>query len=163
MVEFALNIGLPVLLLVIAIWFGGRTERKHIKRLDEAEANLRRTMQITNSKHIADPDSVEESVMVCGQVVIATDYFKTFATSLRNFVGGEMKSAGKLMMRARREALLRAAEEAQARGATELHNVRFCFSRINQMSGKRGAMQAELMAYGTAVRRRPDATPTAVA
>ncbi len=40
------------------------------------------------------------------------------------------------------------------RGAHEVWNVRFGFSNIQQMSGNRGAMSVELIAYGTAVRRK---------
>ena len=68
-------------------------------------------------------------------------------------MGGEMKSAQKLMNRARREALVRLLEQADRRGATEVWNVRFGFSNISQMRGRRGAMQVEILAWGTAVRR----------
>jgi uncharacterized protein YbjQ (UPF0145 family) len=91
--------------------------------------------------------------MVGGQVVVATDYFKTFVTALRNIVGGEMRAAQTLLSRARREAILRMIGEARRLGATEVHNVRFAFCNITQLSGNKGAMAVEIYAYGTAVVR----------
>ena len=75
-----------------------------------------------------------EALLVIGQVVIATDYYKTFVTQLRNLVGGEMKSAMSLMSRARREAMVRLLEQARTRGATEVWNVRLQFTSISPTS-----------------------------
>lgn len=142
-----------ILLLALGIFLGGYLERRHLARLARREAATAH-VRVCNLKHVHDPESVRQAVMVMGQAVIATDYFKTFASQLRNLVGGEMRAAQRLLVRARREALLRAVEQAQAMGATEVWNVRFAFSNINQMSGNRGAMQVEMLAYGTAVVRR---------
>ena len=85
--------------------------------------------------------------------MIATDTFKSWVTRLRNLVGGEMRAARSLMLRARREALLRMLREAEAGGATEVWNVRYEFCSISMMRGSTGAMQVEMLAWGTAVRR----------
>ena len=140
-------------LLAVGIFMGGFLERRHLAQLARREAAAAH-VRVCNLKHVDAPDPVRQAAMVMGQAVIASDYFKTFASQMRNLVGGEMRAAQVLLIRARREALLRLVEQAQAMGATEVWNVRFAFSNINQMSGLRGAMQVEMLAYGTAVMRR---------
>ncbi len=142
-----------LLMLPIGFLVGSTIERRHIRDLDEREARYRH-IRVNNLKRITDPHTVAHAEMVVGQVVIATDYYKTFVTSIRNLVGGEMRAAQSMMTRARREALLRAIEQAAAMGATELWNIRYGFSNISQMRGRQGAMQVELIAWGTAVVRR---------
>lgn len=143
-----------VITLPIAFVVGWHTERSHFRRLDQREQECRGVI-VTNVKRVPRPDLCTGSTMVMGHVVIATDYWKSFVTRLRNLVGGEMKSAQKLMVRARREALLRMIDHARAYGANEVWNVRFEFANISMMSGNRGAMQVEILAYGTAVVRQP--------
>lgn len=153
---------LVVALLLLGIFAGGVNERRHLRRLARREAGFR-DIAVNNLKRVTDPDTVRRATLVSGSVVIATDYFKSFATALRNLVGGEMKAALSLMTRARREALLRLLAEARAAGATEVWNVRYQFCSISQMSGRRGAMSVEIVAYGTAVvRHRPPEFPPEV-
>lgn len=148
-----LSFGVPLLLIVLGISVGGYVERRHLRNLDRREAAVGH-ISISNLKRVTDPTSVKQATLVDGEVVIATDYFKTFATQIRNLVGGEMKAVRTLMLRARREALLRMIERAEALGAQEVWNVRFSFSSISQMRGKKGAMAVEIYAYGTAVVRK---------
>ena len=144
--------GLPILFLMLGVLVGGTTERLHLKQLARRERALEH-IRVCNLKRVHDPQSAQQATLVMGQVVIATDYFKSFVTSLRNLVGGEMKAAQTLMIRARREALLRLLDEAQQMGATEVWNVRFGSSTIAQATGNRGAMQVEMLAWGTAIVR----------
>ena len=146
------NLVVLLVLLTLGIFVGGLNERRHLRDLARREGAFR-AMVVNNLRHVSDPDTVRRAEMVSGNVVIATDYFKTFATRLRNLVGGEMRAALSLMTRARREALLRLLAEARSIGATEVWNVRYEFCSISQMSGKRGAMSVEIVAYGTAVVR----------
>jgi uncharacterized protein YbjQ (UPF0145 family) len=139
-------------LLILGFSVGGFRERRHFKNLALREAAAS-DMLVTNLKQVANPETVRQSSLVGGQVVIGTDYFKTIATGLRNLVGGEMKAAQSLMVRARREAVLRMIEDARRLGATEVCNVRFAFCNISMMSGNKGAMSVEVYAYGTAVVR----------
>lgn len=144
---------LPVIvLMVLGILAGGYNARRHLRSLEQREQALS-AIKVTNLKRVDAMDCVRNTQMVLGQVVIATDYFKTFVTTLRNLVGGEMKAAQNLMTRARREALIRMLEQARAMNATEVCNVRFEFCSISQMRGKRGAMSVEVIAWGTAVSR----------
>ncbi len=91
-----------------------------------------------------------------GEAVIATDYFKSIATKLRNLIGGEMKSMQSLVDRARREAIVRMLEQADRAGATEVHNVRLETSNIRSASSrqKQKGISVEMLAFGTAVVRR---------
>jgi len=139
---------LPVLWSVI----GYATEQRHLRRLAVREAAAA-DIVVTNLKTIVHPETVRQSQLVAGNVVIATDYFKTLVTTLRNLVGGEMKAAQRLMLRARREALLRLLDEARAMGATEVWNLRYQFCNVQQMSGNKGAISVEIYAYGTAIVR----------
>ncbi len=141
--------------LPTAFLIGWATERRHIRSLEERERNST-DVRVSNLKEIYCPKSVQSSDLVMGHVVIATDYWKSTATKLRSLVGGEMKYAQMLMIRARREALLRLIEQARRRGASEVCNVRFEFSNIGMMRGNQGAIQVELLAYGTALIRIPD-------
>lgn len=142
--------------LPIAFLIGRFTERSHLRSLDEREQQARDVI-VNNLKHVPNPDSVQGSRMVVGHVVIATDYWKSFATKIRNIIGGEMKAAQTLMTRGRREALMRLVEEARLMGAAEVCNIRYEFSNIGMMRGRKGgAMQVEILAYGTAIVRRRD-------
>lgn len=139
--------------ILLGLLVGGLLEWRHFRRLDAAEAAAKDIL-VTNLKEVPDPDSVRQASLVGGQVVIATDYFKTLATFLRNLVGGEMKAAQSMMSRARREAILRMIDEGRRLGAKEIWNVRFAFCNISQMSGNKGAMSVEVYAYGTAIVRK---------
>ena len=150
-----LALATPLLLLGLGYFIGGWRERRHIKQLEVREAAAR-DLTITNLKTITHPETVVRAQLVTGSVVIATDYFKSFATGLRKFVGGEMKAAQSLLTRARREALMRMVDEARGLGATEVCNVRYQFCSISQMTSRRGgAISVEMYAYGTALVRRP--------
>jgi len=140
------------LLLFCGVFLGGLAERSHLKRLDERERELAGIL-LCNLKRVPGEEGVTRSHLVLGQVVIATDYFKSLATALRSLVGGELRAANSLMTRGRREAVVRLLEEARRHGCNEVYNLRFGFSNISQMRGKRGAMQVEILAWGTAVQR----------
>ncbi len=157
--DVIISIVWQIITLPIAFLIGRFTEKRHLRSLDARESAAK-GFSVTNLKRVADPDSVTASRMVIGHVVIATDYWKSFATKMRNIIGGEMKSAQSLMTRGRREALMRLVENAKRFGADEVCNVRFEFSNIAMMRGRRGgAMQVEILAYGTAVVRGPRPAP----
>ena len=140
-------------MLILGVSAGGFLERRHLRSLARREAEVS-GMLITNLKRIPNPEMVEHVTMVGGQVVVATDYFKTFMTTLRNLIGGEMKAAQTLLLRARREATLRMIADARKLGANEIWNVRYAFCNITQLSGNKGAIAVEIFAYGTAVVRK---------
>ena len=151
--ELIIALVLTVLFLIGGLLFGRSNDRKHLASIAKREERYRHIL-LDNRKRVTMPDDVELCTLVIGQYVSASDYFKAFATKLRALVGGEMNSMITLMERARREAVLRMVENALKHGATEVWNIRFETSNISQMNGKRGASQVEIIAYGTAIKRR---------
>ena len=72
-----------------------------------------------------------------------------------NVVGGRVKSFERMVMRARREAVLRMQEDAKRQGAHMVINVRMVTSNIvRSVEQKKGMAAAEIFAYGTAIKTR---------
>ena len=138
-----------LILLAIGYGFGSYAEQKHYQSIRKRERAMLHVPVITFGAKQAIPQAQETQLFV-GSVVIASDYFKTFALALRNLVGGRVVSYESLLDRGRREALLRMKEEAIAWGATQLANVRIETSSLSQ--GGRGLISIEVIAYGTGIR-----------
>jgi uncharacterized protein YbjQ (UPF0145 family) len=142
---------LPALLLFGGFLIGYTVERRHIASLEEREEPLN-YIQCTNLKTIPGADQAQDRFYVDGQAVIASDYFKTFAMQIRNIFGGELRAMQNMMIRARREALVRMMQNAAEQGATHICNIRMETSTIGRGKGKAGLPTAEIHAYGTAIR-----------
>ncbi len=137
-----------IILLLVGIIVGGANERRHFKRLSEQEEQLAH-IQIVNLKTIS--DQVQPGgILVSGNVVIAVDYFKRIMALLRLVFGGELRAYQTILIRARREAILRMKRQAAELGADKIYNVRLEFSSIGAQPSKIGG--SELLAYGTAVK-----------
>ena len=148
MVEFLLaTSGLWVTLgLVLGGYLiGSARERRHLASLDDRERALRSKILVTQLE--TPPTSAFDSRLVLGHAVMASDYFKMLALSLRSLVGGEVHSYRPVMERARREALVRAISAAVDGGADQLVNVRFTTSMLTRTS-------VEVLCFGTAIRTR---------
>lgn len=144
------------ILLALGLFVGGYTERRHIRSLDEREANSR---DFFISQVRSFPDAVVGATpptFVVGEAVIATDYLKTFLAGIRKIFGGEMRSYQTLLTRARREALQRVVEQARRSGYNAICNVRFDGLDVggNSKTKRRIAMVA-IMASATAYHRAP--------
>ena len=135
-------------LLALGYGFGRYAELSHFKSIRKREQTLRHIPAIATK--IPDPTlRARETHLVMGSVVISVDYFKRFIASLRNLIGGRVTSYETLLDRARREAILRMKEEAQALGAKLVFNIKLETASISQ--GQRGAIgSVEVLAYGTA-------------
>jgi uncharacterized protein YbjQ (UPF0145 family) len=95
---------------------------------------------------------VKNAFLVHGSAVISIDYFKRLLATLRNIVGGNVKSYESLVDRARREAILRMKEQALAKGARMIVNLRLETSTIGNSANRKGSIgSVEVIAYGTAV------------
>lgn len=102
-------------------------------------------MIVTNTETVPGKNIVEFYGLVTGSTVRAKHVGKDILASLKNLVGGELKSYTDLLNEARQEAIHRMFQEAESVGANAVINVRFSTSSVAQ-----GA--AELFVYGTAVR-----------
>jgi len=132
-----------VSLLGVGYFVGSAREKKHFKEIIAREKTLLQ-LAVQSGKRL-NPE-YRHSLFVTGSVVIASDYFKNFSGTLKNFFGGNVSALETLMDRARREAVLRAKEKAAAWGAEEIVGFRVEFATLDQMG-------VEVLAYGTAVKK----------
>jgi uncharacterized protein YbjQ (UPF0145 family) len=137
-----------LLLLGVGLSFGRAAERRHLRSLLQREAGLR-DLLVFNERRVPVDQAFRDATLVVGSVVIAEDYFKRIAASLRSFFGGRLTSYESLMDRGRREAILRMKEEARRRGATMVFNVRIETASLSEEGGT--MFSAEFIAYGTAL------------
>jgi len=150
-IQSAIEIGLPLSLLVFAYFVGSATERRHYREIRERERRWQRLPAVT-FRSAPDSWQVSESGLVNGSVVISVDYFKRFLAGLRQFVGGRVKSYESILDRARREAVLRLKAQAIERGYNAVIGVRLETSRIaNARRNGQGVAGLEVIAYGTGV------------
>lgn len=149
--EALIQLGFFVVLLLVGLIFGVAAEKRHFKEIQRCEAELRDIL-IFNEKRPPTDRVFRGGTLVVGSVVIAEDYFKRIAASLRSFVGGKLTVYESLMDRGRREAIVRMKAEARERGATMVFNVRFETSSLAEgSSGQKPMFSAEFIAYGTAL------------
>lgn len=83
--------------------------------------------------------------VVNGSTIQSKNVFSDFGQSLKNIVGGELKSYTQMMEKARKIATDRMIEQATRMGADAIIGVRYSTSAIV-------AQAAEVMVYGTAIR-----------
>jgi uncharacterized protein YbjQ (UPF0145 family) len=146
--------GPPLFLLLVGICFGRLAEAGHFRRLARREAATAE-MLVTDIKTFPNGfDPSHQGVLVSGQAVIATDYFKSFVAGIRKIFGGELRAYQTLMTRARREALLRMIEQAKAKGYDSVCNVRLETADIGGTMTNNPAVMVECFAYGTAYKRK---------
>jgi uncharacterized protein YbjQ (UPF0145 family) len=141
-----------LVLLGVGYFVGNYFETKHYEDIQQRE---KRTLHVPMMSWGAKQELpyAHDTQLFVGSVVVANDYFKTVAASLRNLVGGQVTVYEKLLDRARREALLRMKEEAMLWGATQIVNVRFETANIGgQSQNNKGLAAVEVMAYGTGIR-----------
>lgn len=136
------ELGLTAVLIVVGYVVGSAREQKHFASIKEREKSLLH-LAVRSDKTL-DMNRIERVELIAASVVIAGDYFKTIATSLKSFIGGTVNSQEKLLDRARREAILRIKEKAHHSGAREIVGLRLETTTLDQMG-------VEVMAYGNAV------------
>ena len=140
-----ISIAVPLALIVLGFFVGSMRERRHLADLDRREQEAA-TVMVVDVKSLPPGVQAGGGKLVMGEVVIAADYFKTFAAWLRNLIGGEVKTYQTMLNRARREARLRMVEEARALGADLVLNVRFEWSAVGP-----SLPSTEIFCSGTAV------------
>lgn len=146
-----LQFGLPISIFVIAYLIGTTIEKRHFRSIRDREEKSRSFPVITFDTLPADW-RVGSAELVSGSVVISLDYFKRIIAGLRSIIGGRLKTYEPLLDRARREAVLRMTESAQAQGYDAVINVRLETSRLaNSAKDGKGIAGIEMLAFGTAV------------
>lgn len=141
----------PVALLVLA-WVTGTTfERRHFRSLAARERKASDVL-VTDLKDFPQAGPGEPGLVVA-EVVLATDYLKSFLAGLKKIIGGELRSYESVVERARREAVVRLVEEARRRGFDAIANLRFATADIGGNAKRQGAAIVAVMASGTAYRR----------
>lgn len=108
-------------------------------------------MLISNIEMLPGARIVKHLGIVQGSTVRAKHAGKDFLSGIKNMFGGELGSYTELLEESRQEAIDRMKEQARAKGANAVLNVRFTTSTI-------AAGAAEILAYGTAVvLKKPEA------
>ena len=144
-----LDLILFLTLLALGFGFGQYLEKRHYRSIITRESSLRHIPAIA-TKHLPSEFQPCETHIVSGNVVISIDFFKKFVSGLRAIVGGRVSSYETLIDRARREAVLRMKQQANAIGANYVFNVKMETSSISK--GQRDAIgSVEVLAYGTAI------------
>ncbi len=144
---------LRIPLLLLGAVCGGVAERRHLRSLQLREKELTSILLTDIKSFPGGTDPGKGAMLVMGEAVIASDYFKLFLAKLRNLIGGQVKSYQTLLDRGRREALLRMSLKAHAQGYDAVCNVRLNTATI-------GSNMIEVTVSGTAYLRpeRPAAT-----
>lgn len=143
--EAILQLAVFGILLTIGFFFGSTREKKHFTSILERQKKYSHIA--TRTDKIRDFSPYTDAILVSGSVVIASDYFKNFLASIKNMFGGRLNSYESLMDRGRRESMLRMKEAAIQWGADEILEIRIESSALD-------AIGVEMLAYGTAVKRR---------
>jgi len=102
-------------------------------------------MIMVNTDFIEGKQIVETIGVVKGSTIRAKWFGKDIMAGLRQIVGGELKEYTEMLTEARKQAVERMVEEANALGADGIVNVRFTTSQVM-------ASAAEILVYGTAVK-----------
>lgn len=144
LISLSISFGPFIALLLIGLAFGSRAQRRHIADLDKREAALGPFL-LTTLGHM----DGRHGTLVTGSTVVAFDFFRRIAVVLRKIIGGRFYMHEAMMMRARREAILRMAENAQSQGASAVHNIRLVNSNLGNSGSAMGG--CEVVAYGTAI------------
>lgn len=149
----AIQGGLLLFMLALGYFAGSYAERRHFQNLDRREAALG-NFSVSQLKTF--PDAIpggQPPQLFVGEAVIATDYLKSFLSSLRKIFGGELRSYQSLLIRARREALLRIVEEASAKGYNSICNVRYETADVGGNSSSNRVATVAILASATAYQR----------
>jgi uncharacterized protein YbjQ (UPF0145 family) len=151
-----LGVIVSIVLLAVGYIFGSIGQRRNYRSIKAREAQLRDIL-VFNGKEPPASFAGQRFALVCGSVVMGSDYFRQFIAGLKGLFGGRLNSFESMLDRGRREAILRMKEEARRMGAKAIFNVRLETSMLSSRNRKGGLACIELVAYGTAW-RAPEGT-----
>lgn len=144
-----------IFLLGLGLVAGQAAERRHYGSIREREKSLLHVPAVS-TKTLPENAEVTHSALAVGSVVVSVDYFKQFIAGLRMILGGEVETYAPLLDRARREALLRMKESCPS--ADLFLNTRLETASIGGEGGRGGLGAVEVVAYGTAIYLRKEAS-----
>jgi len=151
MSDLVIQLGFVLFLITLGFIAGSIAERRHLARLDERERGNGRFL-VTQLKNF--PACTKNELapqIIVGEVVIASDYFKTFVAKLRGLFGGEVRSFHSLLSRARREATQRVIEQSRDLGYNAICNLRIETADVGgSSSSKKKAAMVAIIASATA-------------
>lgn len=139
-----------ILLLACGYFFGRMAENRHYKSILQREKKYQQ-LTVVASKFPPAFKKHHDTELVMGSVVISVDYFKRFVASLRNLIGGRVRTYETLVDRARREAILRMKEDAARLGAKMIFNIKLETAGISKNQRNNNVGSVEVLAYGTAI------------
>jgi len=145
-----------LVLVLLGLVFGKATERRHLRDLDRRESGLSHVLLTDIRSFPGGADPAMTPTLVIGDAVIATDYVKSILATIRMILGGEVRSFEGLMVRARREAILRMVEQADRIGCNAVCNVRLSTGDIGGATRCRAMVTVAVCASGTAYRTVQD-------
>lgn len=142
--DWVLKLVFTVICVMIGWYFGGRNEKKHLTKLNQDEQNYQHI--ILSSERFYTINTDKDSQLVLGSVVIAQDGFKMMIALFLNIFGKDLTVYETLLVRGRREAIVRMKAQADLLGFDGVLGVRLDTSMV-------GVGAIEVIAYGTTFRR----------
>lgn len=139
-----------VALLLLGLVVGSIQERRHFRDLERREEQTSDVLLTQLRSFPGQTEGGSPPLLVVGEVVIASDYLKSFLAKIRNIFGGRVRSYQTMLVRARREAILRIVEEARRQGYNAVCNVRLQTADVGGNSSMRRVPMAAILASGTA-------------
>lgn len=138
-----IDLWIGLLLVLIGWYFGSRTEKRHLAKLQQAEREFGHIL--LSNERFFEANGANQPILVTGSVVIAQDRFKLVLAGFLSVFGKNLTAYESLLERGRREAIIRLKRQAQAQGCNQIYGIRFETSSVNGDA-------IEVLAYGTAVR-----------
>ena len=144
-------------LVVFGLVIGRTVERRHFRRLDNFDAQHSDILVTQIKSFPYEQHSQQPPSLVVAEVVIASDYLKSFLAQWRNLFGGEVRSFQTLQTRAKREAVARLMRAAMSQGYNAICNVRVETADVGGQTAERRIPMAAVIASGTAyLAERPE-------
>lgn len=152
-----LVVGLPLSIPVYALIVGFRRRKAAQELVAAREPQLAHLLQLNTEV----PRHPGPTALVHGTVAYAADFPSRWAAGWRNIAGGHAQSLHQQIDLARRLATVRMLEQATARGAVGVANLRIETSHIDVKSGARNqqSLVIDVFVYGTALLPSRDAGP----
>ncbi|MDY0001140.1 MAG: heavy metal-binding domain-containing protein [Polyangia bacterium] len=133
----------PPVVVGLQGWARDRARRRVIDQFARQNGDI----LLVNTRRWPEADPAVLPSVVCSSVVRCLDPTRFSLGSLRQIVGGEMKMFTANLTLTRDEATERMRAEAKAKGYDAVVNIRYETSQVS-------ATALEIIAYGTAIRRR---------